>query len=135
MKKYLLISVISILISLSYHNCKKSDFGVINGVVTDSITHKPLAGVTISIQQNTTPNQENIKNIPIKPGEEKVPTGQSAKTDADGKYLLDETDLGDLTLVISLDGYNTITKKVFVVAGESTSISMILGPAKPKQVQ
>lgn len=133
MKKYLRISVISILISLSFHHCKRSDYGVITGIVTDSITHKSLTDVKVSIllKPATTENKRSITSGSASTNTD-ASIGKTAITASDGAYLLDETDLGNVTLIATGNGYNTTTQKVFVTAGKTTAVNIILGPAKPK---
>jgi hypothetical protein len=133
MKKVLGIVVIATICSVFFHNCKKSDQGFITGLVTDSITHKALNGVSVSIIASQLAKTGSNNEILGSPGSENtnLQAIQTAKTGKDGRYTLEDTKLGNLLLQFSLDGYNTTIKKEFIVAGRDFTVNTILGPAKP----
>jgi hypothetical protein len=88
------------------------DYCDISGTVTDSETGEPLPNAVITLMAPET----------------------VVETDADGYYLLDELQAGELTFTCHLPGYEVpAEQKVTIQAGESLIIDFSLTPVTPPE--
>ena len=83
-----------------------NSFGSISGVVVDSKTVAPLAGVRVSMS----------------------PTGTSQVTGQDGTFLFDRLQVQEYTLVATKDGYKSEQQKVSVNPGVTSPAHFTLTP-------
>ncbi|MEO8773373.1 MAG: TonB-dependent receptor [Gelidibacter sp.] len=79
------------------------DTGSISGLITDA-KGMPLSGATVSIRS----------------------LNKGAMTDFDGRYAIESIAVGNYNVAISYIGYETSTKSVSVVAGQTTSLEASL---------
>lgn len=79
------------------------DTGTISGLITDA-NGMPLSGATVSIK---------ILN-------------KGAMTDFDGRYTIDNVQVGSYNVAVSYIGYETTTKSILVVAGQTTQLDASL---------
>lgn len=93
--------------------CQVVSSGTISGTVTNSLTGKPLAGVTIT-------TEPAIKDITI-------------QTDAKGQYSA-KLPIGTYTLTLKKGNFISATQTVLVVAGQTVTKDVALKPAKPVAV-
>ena len=84
-KRLLLLAICLPVAVLVQANTGKNE-GVVQGQVTDAVTKKPIAGVTVSMTASKT-------------GEKEV------TTDSDGNFRISKLNGGDLTLVFEKKGY------------------------------
>lgn len=104
MKKILGILTGLLLISLLFHNCQKSDFSIITGVVRDSITSLPLQGVDVTTGD-----------------------GHNVKTDVNGNFTLNGGKTGKVTFsVVYLNGYYPKTQSCFISGDRVTKVDIAL---------
>ena len=86
---------------------RKTDKGLLQGVITDAVTALPLVNASISITGNNTTtlfsNQQGHYNI--------------------------ELDTGDINIEISQAGYETINTSATIIAGQTLNFSPALSPA------
>lgn len=83
-------------------------FGNISGVVRDSRTNEPVEGVKVTL----------------------TPTGASQVTDMEGAFLFDNLDAQEFTLMFTKAGFETVSQKISVKPGLSTSVQVVLSPAR-----
>ncbi|NUN68528.1 MAG: carboxypeptidase regulatory-like domain-containing protein [Bacteroidetes bacterium] len=105
--------VTAVIISLTIYSCEKLDEltgatkpGKISGMVRDSISNIGLAGVSIST----------------------LPPTNTAETDSNGVFLLEEIDKGDYVIRFSRNEYLSKSMDINVVAEKSTVIQVVLAP-------
>lgn len=79
------------------------DTGTISGLITDA-NGMPLSGATVSIK---------ILN-------------KGAMTDFDGRYTIDNVEVGSYNVAVSYIGYETTTKSILVVSGQTTQLDASL---------
>jgi len=84
--------------------------GTITGNVTDSSTGDAIADATVTIN------------------------GMSAATNSSGAYIISNVPPGNYTVTASKDGYESSTKTVLVVAGETTPVDFELTPVQPLNI-
>jgi len=100
---------------------------------TITVTGKDLAGNAVSASQTfktatsgsisgrlVDVNGEPMANVTV------VLDGISVRTDADGKYLFENVSAGTHELSVEIDGYDTETSEVSVIAGETTDAHTLL---------
>ena len=80
--------------------------GKIQGIVTNSITGEPIKSVNISLS----------------------PTGLSAVTGSDGRYQFNNLEPGQYTVQGMKEGYESNTKNITIVAGNTSSGDMTMKP-------
>jgi len=102
-----------LLMILIFSTCKKRDdlalYGNIDGIVTDAVTLQAMQGVVVSLS----------------------PTNSSKTTGSDGKYDFRMLNPTEYTIQAVKEGYETNTKMVTVVAGESIKGDIALIPMTP----
>ena len=103
---YFILSVILLVSSCSEPIV--DTFGNISGIVRDSRTNEPVEGVKITL----------------------TPTGASQVTDLEGSFLFDNLDPQEFTLMFTKTGFETTSQKVSVKPGLSTSVQVVLSPAR-----
>lgn len=81
--------------------------GSIAGTVTDSRTHEPLAGVSMTLS----------------------PSGKTVSTGSDGKFEFSSLDVGNYTVQAVKNDYKTDSKTVSIVAGETSKLDFQLTPS------
>lgn len=107
MKNLIYLSLLIIFAVAS--SCTKEEevyTGSIQGIVTVSGTNNPLSGVQVSI----------------------VNTGTSTTTGSDGQFMFTNLEAKSYRLQFTKDGYNTNTRSVTVIAGESANCDTQLTP-------
>ena len=103
---YFILSVILLVSSCSEPIV--DTFGNISGIVRDSRTNEPVEGVKITL----------------------TPTGASQVTDLEGSFLFDNLEPQEFTLMFTKTGFETTSQKVSVKPGLSTSVQVVLSPAR-----
>lgn len=85
--KHLLLLAFSLpVVLLAKANTGKNE-GVVQGQVTDAVTKKPIAGVTVSMTASKATGEKEVV------------------TDSDGNFKINKLNGGDLTLVFEKKGY------------------------------
>jgi hypothetical protein len=84
--KHLLLLAFSLPVMIFAKANTGKNEGVVQGQVTDAVTKKPIAGVTVSMTTSKTGEKEVI-------------------TDSDGNFRISKLNGGDLTLVFEKKGY------------------------------
>ena len=79
-------------------------YGTISGVVKDAMTNKTLEGVRVTT----------------------TPRGLSQVTESDGQFMFTDLETGDYTLTFEKVGWESVTQKVTVTAGNSSSVQITL---------
>lgn len=108
-KKCCRLSVL-FLLSLITFSCAKDIVdlqGSIVGTVTNSRTHEPLAGVSMTLS----------------------PSGKTVSTGSDGKFEFTSLDVGNYTVQAVKNDYKTDSKSVAIVAGETSKLDFQLTPS------
>ncbi len=80
--------------------------GEFTGVVTDSLTGSPIAGVSVSLSES----------------------GESTVTDGDGRFRFERIQAGELTAVLFAEGYHRLVERLEVRPGERVEVASALQP-------
>lgn len=85
--KHLLLLAFSLPVVIFANANTGKNEGVVQGQVTDAVTKKPIAGVTVSMTASKTTGEKEVT------------------TDSDGNFRISKLNGGDLTLVFEKKGY------------------------------
>ena len=104
LKKFLLISLVSILSINTYYLNAQDRSGSIYGFITDEATGEALIGANVIIKE----------------------TGAGMATDMNGYYVIQEIDPGDYTVLVSYVGYQLLNHEIKVSGQEPQKLDLAL---------
>ncbi|HPW65626.1 MAG TPA: carboxypeptidase regulatory-like domain-containing protein [Salinivirgaceae bacterium] len=108
----ILLSTISVATVVLLSTCKKEEVnttGDINGIITETIGDKPIAGAIVSLS----------------------PDNQTQTTGADGKYVFNKLTPKEYTVQVNKEGYQPTLRTVTVKPGQTTPANFALEPLHP----
>lgn len=112
MKKLVRILTVTVFTIMLLQNCQKSDFIVLTGIVTDSLTNKPIEGAYIWAN------------------------GQDYRTASDGSFLINGVLPGKQSIyVYSFNGHRAKTKSILVSEGRVNRVEFSLSPIKISEIE
>ncbi len=100
MKKYLLISMFSLLLMAFGSNAALAQTGSVKGKILDGTTQDPMIGATVLVKGTTT----------------------GSTTDVDGNFAIDGIEAGVQVLEVSFVGYSTLSKSVTIEGGKTADL-------------
>ena len=96
-----------LLLIVAASSCKKKEherFGDIYGIVSDAVTHDPIAGAHVTIN----------------------PGGRSQVTGSDGRFEFKDLDPQQYTITAQRTGYQTNRRTITAVVGETIEVNIPL---------
>ena len=110
MKRYKLsLCLLGAVVFFLMSSCvKETNYGSIQGIVSNAENNEPIQGVNISLS----------------------PTGLSTVTGSDGRYEFNNLDPGQYTVQAMKSGFQSNTKNITIVSGNISSGDMMLKPEK-----
>ena len=113
MRKVLGILAGSILLMVLFQNCQKSDFIVVSGTVTDSLTNEPIQGAYIFTTD-----------------------GHVFMTADDGTFSMEGIQPGKINFrVFSFSGYHQKSKSVIISSGRVTKVDFSISPIDNPKIE
>ncbi len=112
MRNVLGILVVAITSMILSQSCQKSEFLIISGIVTDSLTNKPIPGAYIFTQD-----------------------GHVYTSASDGTFTITGIKPGKTNFQFGLRGYNPKSKSVIITDGRVNKINLTVSPILPPEIE